>query len=109
VCELKPPSCRSSRARATWTTFRRITLPLVGPSVAAGAVLSFARALGEFGATITFAGNLPGTTQTMPLAVYIALETDPQAAVALALVLLAVSLTILLLLRERWTRPGTAA
>lgn len=94
---------------STWTTFRRITLPLVGPSVAAGAVLSFARALGEFGATITFAGNLPGTTQTMPLAVYIALETDPQAAVALALVLLAVSLTILLLLRERWTRPGTAA
>ena len=92
-----------------WTTFRRITLPMVGPSVAAGAVLCFARALGEFGATITFAGNLPGTTQTMPLAVYIALETDPQAAVALALVLLAVSITILLLLRERWTRPGVAA
>ncbi len=92
-----------------WTTFRRVTLPMVGPSVAAGAVLCFARALGEFGATITFAGNLPGTTQTMPLAVYIALETDPQAAVALALVLLAVSVTILLLLRERWTRPGVAA
>lgn len=89
-----------------WTTFRRVTLPMVGPSVAAGAVLCFARALGEFGATITFAGNLPGTTQTMPLAVYIALETDPRAAVALALVLLAVSITILLLLRERWTRPG---
>ena len=93
---------------STWTIFRRVTLPLVGPSVAAGAVLCFARALGEFGATITFAGNLPGTTQTMPLAVYLALETDPEAAVALALVLLAVSITILLLLRERWTRPGTA-
>ncbi len=90
-----------------WTIFRRVTLPMVAPSVAAGAVLCFARALGEFGATITFAGNLPGTTQTMPLAVYIALESDPPAAVALALVLLAVSIGILLLLRERWTRPGT--
>lgn len=89
-----------------WTTFRRVTLPLVGPSVAAGAVLCFARALGEFGATITFAGNLPGTTQTMPLAVYLALETDPDAAVALALVLLAVSVGLLLLLRDRWLRPG---
>lgn len=91
-----------------WTTFRRVTLPLAAPSVAAGAVLCFARALGEFGATITFAGNLPGTTQTMPLAVYIALETDPAAAVALALVLLAVSVLILLALRERWLRPGVA-
>ncbi len=92
-----------------WTTFRRVTLPMAGPSVAAGAVLCFARALGEFGATITFAGNFPGTTQTMPLAVYLALETDPEAAVALALVLLAVSITILLSLRERWLRPGTTA
>ena len=92
---------------SSWATFHRVTLPLVGPSVAAGAVLAFARALGEFGATITFAGNLPGTTQTMPLAVYIALETDPQAAIALALVLLAVSIAIMLLLRERWLRPGT--
>jgi molybdate transport system permease protein len=70
------------------TVFRRITLPLVGPSLLAGAVLCWARALGEFGATITFAGNFPGTTQTMPLAVYNALETDPEAAVALSLVLL---------------------
>jgi molybdate transport system permease protein len=89
-----------------WTTFWRVTLPLVAPSVAAGAVLSFARALGEFGATITFAGNLPGTTQTMPLAVYVALESNPEAAVALALVLLAVSVVILLGLRERWLRPA---
>jgi len=93
---------------SSWTTFRRITLPMAGPSVAAGAVLCFARALGEFGATITFAGNLPGTTQTMPLAVYIALEDNPEAAVALALVLLAVSNTKLLAQRERWLRPGTA-
>lgn len=92
-----------------WTTFRRITLPLIGPSVAAGAVLCFARALGEFGATITFAGNLPGTTQTMPLAVYVALETNPEAALALALVLLAVSILILVALRERWLRPAQPA
>lgn len=89
-----------------WTTFRRVTLPLLGPSLLAGSVLCFARALGEFGATITFAGNLPGTTQTMPLAVYVALERDPDAAVALSLVLLAVSVAVLLLLRDRWLRPG---
>jgi len=99
----------STLGASGWTTFRRVTLPMVGPSVAAGAVLCFARALGEFGATITFAGNLPGTTQTMPLAVYIALESNPEAAVALALVLLAVSVAILLALRERWLRPGSAA
>jgi molybdate transport system permease protein len=87
-----------------WTAFRRVTLPLVGPSIGAGAILCWARALGEFGATITFAGNLPGTTQTMPLAVYIALETDPEAAIALALVLLAVSVLVLAGLRERWLR-----
>ena len=85
-----------------WTTFRRVTLPLVAPGVAAGAVLCWARALGEFGATITFAGNFPGTTQTMPLAVYLALQSDPETAIVLSLVLLAVSLGTLLLLRDRW-------
>ncbi|SDZ40113.1 molybdate transport system permease protein [Micromonospora pattaloongensis] len=85
-----------------WTAFRRVTLPLVAPGVAAGAVLCWARALGEFGATITFAGNFPGRTQTMPLAVYLALETDLQAAVVLSLVLLAVSVLILASLRHRW-------
>jgi molybdate transport system permease protein len=85
-----------------WTTFRRVTLPLIGPSLGAGAALCWARALGEFGATITFAGNLPGTTQTMPLAVYLALENDLQAAIALSLVLLAVSLAVLIVLRDRW-------
>ncbi len=83
-----------------------MTLPQVGPSVTAGAVLCLARALGEFGATITFAGNLPGRTQTMPLAVYLALEQDPQAAIALALVLLALSVVVLVALRERWLRPA---
>jgi molybdate transport system permease protein len=85
-----------------WTTFRRVTLPLIAPSVGAGVALCWARALGEFGATITFAGNLPGVTQTMPLAVYIALETDLQAAIALSLVLLVVSLAVLIALRDRW-------
>ncbi|MFY1622846.1 molybdate ABC transporter permease subunit [Micromonospora sp. WMMD723] len=85
-----------------WTTFTRVTLPLVAPGVAAGAVLCWARALGEFGATITFAGNYPGRTQTMPLAVYLALETDLEAAVVLSLVLLTVSVVILAGLRDRW-------
>jgi molybdate transport system permease protein len=86
--------------------FRRITLPLVGPSLIAGAVLCWARALGEFGATITFAGNRPGVTQTMPLAVYQAFQTSPDAAVALSLVLLAVSVTVLVAMRERWWKAG---
>jgi molybdate transport system permease protein len=89
------------------TTFRRVTLPLIAPSVVAGAVLCWARALGEFGATITFAGNFPGRTQTMPLAVYLALETDPDAAIALSLVLLVVSVAVLVGLRARWWRAGT--
>jgi molybdate transport system permease protein len=84
------------------TVFRRVTLPLVAPGVAAGAVLCWARALGEFGATITFAGNFPGRTQTMPLAVYLALESDLQSAIVLSLVLLTVSVVILASLRDRW-------
>ncbi len=92
---------------ARLTTFRTVTLPLIGPSIAAGAVLSWARALGEFGATVTFAGNLPGVTQAMPSAVYRAFESDPPSAVALSLVLLAVSVTVLLLFRDRW-KPGAS-
>jgi molybdate transport system permease protein len=90
-----------------FATFWRVTLPLVTPSVVAGSVLCWARALGEFGATITFAGNFPGVTQTMPLAVYLELEHDPEAAAALSLVLLVVSVAVLALLRERWLRPGS--
>lgn len=85
-----------------WTVLRRITLPLIAPSLMAGAVLCWARALGEFGATITFAGNFPGRTQTMPLAVYLLLQTRPEASYVLSLVLLAVSLTVLVGLRDRW-------
>jgi len=88
------------------TVFRRVTLPLAAPSLVAGAVLCWARALGEFGATITFAGNFPGRTQTMPLAVYVALESRPESAIALSLVLLAVSVSVLVLLRSRWLGPA---
>ena len=87
-----------------WLMFRAVTLPQVMPSVVAGAVLCWARALGEFGATVTFAGNLAGRTQSMPLAVFLALETDRDAAVALSLVLIAVSLAVLVPLRDRWLR-----
>jgi molybdate transport system permease protein len=80
-------------------TFLRVTLPLALPSVIAGAAMSWARALGEFGATITFAGNLAGRTQTMPLAVYSALQTDLDAAVALSVLLVILSFTVLLGLR----------
>jgi molybdate transport system permease protein len=104
---LRGADARYEEAAATlgarrWTTFTHVTLPLVAPGITAGAVLCWARALGEFGATITFAGNFPGRTQTMPLAVYLALETDLQTAIVLSLILLTVSVTILAALRDRW-------
>ena len=85
-----------------WRVFWRVTMPLIAPSLAAGAVLCWARALGEFGATITFAGNFPGVTQTMPLAVYLLLESDQQASFVLSLALLVVSVAVLVGLRDRW-------
>ena len=87
------------------TVLRRVTLPLIGPSLGAGLALTWARALGEFGATITFAGSFEGRTQTMPLAVYLALETNPPAAIALSVVLLAVSISVLALVGVRVVRP----
>ncbi|AXB43749.1 molybdate ABC transporter permease subunit [Amycolatopsis albispora] len=87
-----------------WLTFRRVTLPSIAPGIVAGTVLCWARALGEFGATITFAGNFPGETTTMPLAVYLALEADPDAAIVLSMVLLIVSVVVLASLRDRWIR-----
>jgi molybdate transport system permease protein len=104
---LRGADARYEEAAATlgatrWSTFTRVTLPLVAPGIAAGAVLCWARALGEFGATITFAGNFPGRTQTMPLAVYLALETNLEAAIVLSLILLTVSVTILAALRDKW-------
>jgi molybdate transport system permease protein len=87
------------------TVFRRVTLPLIGPAVAAGAVLTWARAIGEFGATVTFAGNFPGVTQTMPLAIFGQFEGgDLDGAIALSLVLVAVSVAVLVGLRDRWLR-----
>jgi len=83
--------------------FRRVTLPAVAPALAAGAALTWARALGEFGATITFAGNLPGVTQTTPLLAYLDIESGHETtALALSLVLLMVSLLVLVGLRDRW-------
>ncbi|MGL4175734.1 MAG: ABC transporter permease [Dermatophilaceae bacterium] len=81
-----------------------VALPMAAPGVAAGAALAWARALGEFGATITFAGNFAGRTQTAPLAVYVALQDDPQTAVALSLAMLVVSVAVLALMRGRWLR-----
>ncbi len=86
--------------------FRRVTLPLVLPGLASGAVLSFARSLGEFGATLTFAGSLQGVTRTLPLEIYLQRETDPDAAVALSLVLVAVAVAVVAL---AFRRPGGAA
>jgi len=85
-----------------WTVLRRVTLPMIMPSIGAGLVLTWARALGEFGATITFAGNLQGRTQTLPLAVFVALESNRDTAIALSLVMVAISLAVLVTLRDRW-------
>ena len=95
---LEAAACTFGASR--WTVFWRVTLPTVRSSLIAGTVLSWARALGEFGATITFAGNFPGRTQTMPLAVYVALETNPDSAIALSLVLVLVSLVVLVSVRR---------
>ncbi len=95
----------ASLGAGRWTVFRRVTLPMIGPSLAAGMVLTWARAIGEFGATVTFAGNLAGETQTLPLAVFVALETNRDTATALSLLMVVISLTILVLLRDRWLRP----
>jgi molybdate transport system permease protein len=91
------------------TVFRRIVVPTVGPALVAGAVLCWARALGEFGATITFAGNLPGRTQTMPLLVSLSLDISIDQARALSLVLMAMSVVVLAALRDRWLRTSSAA
>jgi molybdate transport system permease protein len=91
-----------------WYIFRRVTLPAIRPGLVAGAVLAWARALGEFGATITFAGNFPGRTQTMPLAIYLTNEIEPDEAIVLSLVLIAVSFAVLVGLRDRFLGGGAA-
>ncbi|GLX16763.1 ABC transporter permease [Streptomyces lavendulae] len=89
--------------------FFTVTLPMVAPGLIAGAALTWARALGEFGATITFAGNLPGTTQTLPLQVYLLLQDQPEAATSVSLLLLAIAMGVLIALRGRWTGTPAAA
>jgi molybdate transport system permease protein len=91
-----------SLGASRWTVFRRVTLPLITPSLIAGGVLTWSRALGEFGATITFAGNLPGVTQTAPLAIYISQSSNMlDQAIALSLVLVVVSLAVMIATRNR--------
>jgi molybdate transport system permease protein len=91
------------------TVFWRVTLPGIGPSLVAGTVLCWARALGEFGATITFNGSLPGKTEVMPTKISLALETSPEQAEALSLILIAIALVILAALREQWLRPAVSS
>jgi molybdate transport system permease protein len=95
----------ASLGATPFQVFRTVTIPIVAPGIAAGAVLCFARALGEFGATITFAGSYPGVTRTLPIASYLASQNDLNQSIALALVLLVVSVAVLLGLRDRWL-PG---
>ncbi|MGW2863455.1 ABC transporter permease [Streptomyces sp. NPDC001205] len=93
----------ASLGASPFRVFLTVTLPMVAPGLAAGAALTWARALGEFGATITFAGNLPGTTQTLPLQVYLLLQDSPEAATSVSLLLLAIAMAVLVALRGRWT------
>ncbi|MGH1502315.1 MAG: ABC transporter permease [Acidimicrobiales bacterium] len=99
-----PEEAAATLGASPLTVFRRVTLPQLAPALRAGVLLAWARALGEFGATVTFAGNLQGRTQTLPLAVFVALESDRDTAVAISLVLVAVSLVVLVSTRERWWR-----
>src|ERR1700716_1430425 len=91
-----------------WQVFRYVTAPVAMPALFGGAVLAWARALGEFGATVMFAGQFQGRTQTMPLAIYAALESDTDAALGLSVLLLAVSFVLLVLFR-RWLRGASEA
>jgi molybdate transport system permease protein len=86
-----------------WYLLTRVTIPSIRPAIVSGMILTWARALGEFGATITFAGNFPGTTRTLPIATYLALESDIDLALLMSLILVVVSLTVLVSMRQRWT------
>ncbi len=92
----------ASLGASPWRVFKTVTLPLLWPHLRVGLLVAWARAIGEFGATITFAGSLEGETRTLPLAVYAALEQSPEAAIALSLLLAAASCTLLFTLRRRW-------
>lgn len=94
-----------SLGASPWSVLRRVTLPMVAPAVAAGLTLSWARAFGEFGATVAFAGSLTDKTETLPLAVFVSLQTDRTAAIALSLLMVLVSVVVLVAMRDRWVRP----
>ena len=94
-------AARSFGASA-WLRFRSVVIPAIGPSLVAGVVLAWSRALGEFGATVTFAGNLPGKTQTLPLQIYQLQSSDPGAATMLSLVLVAIAVVVIVALRGSW-------
>ena len=94
----------STLGASRWYVLRRVALPLMAPQIAAALVLSWARALGEFGATITFAGNLQGRTQTLPLAVFERLQSDPEAAFAISMLLVAIAFGVIVGLRGRFLR-----
>ncbi|HEU4319495.1 MAG TPA: ABC transporter permease [Acidimicrobiia bacterium] len=102
--DLRYEGAAASLGASRGTVFRRVTLPMVAPSLVAGIVLTWARAFGEFGATVTFAGNLQGRTQSLPLAVFIALESDRATAVTISLMMVVISLVVLVALRDRWWR-----
>jgi molybdate transport system permease protein len=91
----------STLGAGRFTVMRRVTLPAIGPSIAAGLALTWARALGEFGATVTFAGSFQGRTQTLPLAIYLAFENGDDAGIVLSLVLVAVSVLVLAVVGSR--------
>lgn len=95
-----------SLGASPWYAFRRVTIPSIAGGLIAGAVLAWARAFGEFGATITFAGNYPGTTRTLSIATYVSLETDPGRSMALSVLMIGVSFVVLVALRDRWLGTG---
>ena len=105
----RPEDAARTLGASRWYAFRRVTLPAIRPALIAGAVLAWARALGEFGATITFAGNFPGRTQTMPLSVYLALESNPGQALVLSLVMIGICFGVLLSLRDQWLGGSNAS
>jgi molybdate transport system permease protein len=100
--DVRMEDAAATMGASRWYALRRVTLPAIRPQLLAGLTLAWARALGEFGATITFAGNLRGRTQTLPLAVFEELQTDPDGAVLLSMGLIALSLGTLIALRDRF-------
>ena len=101
-CDPRYAAAATTLGATPWRAFCTVTLPMVAPSLRAGLLVAWARALGEFGATITFAGSFQGSTRTLPLAIYHALEAQPDAAIALSMLLLLVSAAVLFLLRRQW-------